>query len=81
MSWKICEKAEDKGGVKEWSLFVLMDGEQHPSSTARPFRKGHWFFGKNGGDPAGHRIYRDGLKEARAEVERLNQLSGESLHQ
>lgn len=73
VSWEIYEKAKDKDGVKEWSLFVLMKGVQL-NSSASPFRKGYWFFGKDGGDPAGERFYKEGLAEAKAEVERLNRL-------
>lgn len=38
VSWEIHEKAEDKNGVKEWSLFILMKGEQQSNSTPRPFK-------------------------------------------
>lgn len=74
MNWKVYEKAKDKDGVKEWSLFILMNGEQHSNSTTRPFKHGHWFFGYDGGDPGGLRLYENGLKQAKAEVDRLNRL-------
>lgn len=73
VSWEIHEKAEDKDGVKEWSVFVLMKGAEL-NNTASPFKKGYWFSGKDGGDPAGERFYKEGLKEAKVEVERLNRL-------
>ncbi len=75
MSWEIYEKAEDKDGVKEWSLFIVMKGEQLSNSTSSPLKMGYWFFGKDDGDPAGKRLYKEGLREAKAEVERLNRLS------
>ena len=75
MSWEVHEKAEDKDGVKEWSLFIVMKGEQLSNSMRSPLRKGYWFFCKDDGDPAGQRLYKEGLSEAQAEVERLNRLS------
>ena len=75
MSWEIYEKAEDKDGVKEWALFIVMKGEQLSNSMSSPLKKGYWFFGKDDGDPAGQRLYKEGLREAKAEVERLNRLS------
>jgi len=75
MSWEIYEKSEDKDGVKEWSLFIVMKGDQPRNSVRNPFKKGYWFFGKDGGDPAGQMLYEEGLREAEAEVKRLNRLS------
>lgn len=74
MIWEIYETAEDKAGVKEWALFILMKGHQPSDGTVRSFKNGYWFFGKDGGDPAGERFYQEGLKEAKVEVERLNRL-------
>lgn len=78
MSWELVEELEDKDGVKEWSLYILMTGDQRPSSTTRPFIHGYWFFGIDDGDPAGHELYKEGLKKAKAEVDRLNRLLGRS---
>lgn len=74
MGWEIHEKAEDKDGVKEWSLFIVMKGERLSNSMRSPIKKGYWFFGKDDGDPGGQRLYKEGLREAEAEVERLNRL-------
>ena len=78
MSWEIYEKAEDKDGVKEWSLFIVMKGEQPSNGMGSPLKMGYWFFGKDGGDPAGHGLYREGWEDAKAEVERLNRRLGAS---
>lgn len=75
MSWEIYEQAEDEDGVKKWSLFIVMKGEQPPRRMSSPFKKGYWFFGKDGGDPAGQWLYEEGLREIDAEVKRLNRLS------
>lgn len=75
MGWEIHEKAKDKDGVKEWSLFIVIKREQLSNCMGSPFKKGYWFFGKDDGDPAGQRLYKEGLREAKAEVERLNRLS------
>lgn len=81
INWEVYEKAEDKDGVKKWSLFILIKGEQPSNSTARPFKHGHWFFGHDDGDPGGLWLYEKGLKQATAEVERLNRLLGEPSNQ
>ena len=80
MSWEVYEKSQDRDGVKEWSMFILMKGDQHPNNTVGSFKKGYWFFGKDGGDPAGERSYREGLKKAKDEVERLNRLQRVPSH-
>ena len=73
MIWELYEEAKDKEGMKEWSLFIIMNGTQHSNCTATPFKHGHWFYANDNGDPGGRWIYEQGLKEAKAEVERRNQ--------
>lgn len=71
--WNIYEESKSVDGVKEWALF-LVKTERRLNSAAVPFKRGYWFFGKEGGDPARHRIYEQRMKDASAEVERLNRL-------
>lgn len=56
MSWELVEESEDKDGVKEWSLYILMTGDQRPSGTTKPFMHGYWFVGIDDGDPVGHEL-------------------------
>lgn len=71
MIWQVYEKVVDTDGIKEWSLYVVLRGE-HPKINARPIAQGWWFFGKDGGDPAGNRFYQEGWNIAKSEAERLN---------
>ena len=70
-SWEIYERVEEELGVKLRSLFVVRKGER-PSSLVDPFKRGFWFFGIEGGDPGGKRLYQMASKVAEEEVERLN---------
>lgn len=56
LSWELVEESEDKDGVKEWSLYILMTGDQRPSGTTKPFMHGYWFVGIDDGDPVGHEL-------------------------
>ena len=74
MQWAVCKKASERDGVNEWALYLVSDNDNRENPTAAPFSKGYWFFGKDGGDPAGKRFYEEGWRNALAEVERLNRL-------
>ncbi|MFA7282569.1 MAG: hypothetical protein WC100_20975 [Sterolibacterium sp.] len=75
MVWEVHEKADDKDGVKEWSLYVVFVwNDEEPKINGRPIEHGYWFLGKDGGDPAGERFYQEGWKIAKSEAERLNRL-------
>lgn len=74
MIWELYEEAKDKEGVKEWSIFIMMNGTQCSKCTATPFKQGHWFYAHDDGDPGGLWLYEHGLKIAKAEVERRNHL-------
>lgn len=71
MIWEVFEEASDEGAVKVWALYLVENGES-PDPRVKPFAKGCWFFGKEGGDPAGHNSYLDAYRRAWAEVDRLN---------
>ncbi|MDP3515476.1 MAG: hypothetical protein Q8S20_22255 [Sulfuritalea sp.] len=74
MIWELYEETNDKEGVKEWSIFIMMNGMQHSNCAATPFKHGHWFFAHDDGDPGGLWLYEHALKAAKAEVERRNHL-------
>ena len=71
--WEVHEKSEDQDGAKAWAVYVVRKGEQ-PKPNSRPFAGGHWFFGKEGGDPAGKGFYDEGVSNAKAEADRLTKL-------
>lgn len=71
MDWEVYEEARDEDPVKAWALYLVKEGES-PDQSARPFARGYWFFGKEGRDPAGHRLYIEAYLRAKAEVDRLN---------
>ena len=74
MIWEVYEKAEDKDGVKDWAFYVVWKGEELKINR-RPIAFGYWFFGTEGGDPAGERFYEEGRNIAKSEAERLIRLS------
>lgn len=71
VTWEVVEQAEDQDGIRTWFLHVVIKGER-PGKGVTPFRRGFWFFGRDGGDPAGEWLHKQGLIAANVEVERLN---------
>ncbi len=73
MVWEVFEKIADNNGTKDWSLHIVPTG-QPPQNGSSPFARGYWFYGKDGGDPAGKRSYEEACRNAKQEAERLNRL-------
>lgn len=71
MVWEVYEEGSEEDAVKAWTFYIVKEGES-PGLQTKPFAKGYWFFGTEGRDAAGHRLYIEAYLRAKAEVDRLN---------